>query len=699
MVGRWKTPRVHRWSARLIEISNAALQNPIVPGVVPDATSPGGTAPGGAGGGGGSSSPPPNGLGGGTNGTTTTGALTATTAAFTTPTTIVVPPDTGGGVAAGGRAGGGNALPVLIADVTATPIVAGTVPTNRVSLSDGTLPFTDQDKDDTHQAFVQGASAQWTSGAGAAVTTAIPAETANALGTALTVAIAAESGEGPGTVSWSFALAQSLSRFLGAGEHLAVTYTIQVSDGSDQSAPRTVTVVLVGENDNPELSLGASGSDTEVSGITGGPGSHTVAGSLGFTDPDLTDTHGIAATLLSVLWEKPDGSGVAGTFPPATLATLAADVALVLSGQDSTGTGSGTVGWTFSAADSAFDFLAEGEKLVITYNISIDDGEGGVATQPVTITVFGANDAPAFAVDGSHIIGSTEDATTLTIVGEVAFSDADRSDLHGVSVAANPATPGNLGTLTAGVLTDTTGTGGGGVVGWGYTVSESDVRALAAGETRTDSFIITLGDDHTATTTQIVALTLLGENDVPVITAEDLSGAVTELLTPLGNLSNSGAITFSDVDLTDAHLVSGTGIPIGTTLGSLTTVKDSDTTAGTGGQLTWTYTVAAAAVEYLAAEQTKVESFTITLDDQHGGLITRQIDVTITGTNDAPVAVADTNAGDAVTEQGVNPGNTAFPGDAVAAGNVLNNDTDVCRRSCGYPRLRIRADLVRQCNQ
>jgi hypothetical protein len=74
--------------------------------------------------------------------------------------------------------------------------------------------------------------------------------------------------------------------------------------------------------------------------------------------------------------------------------------------------------------------------------------------------------------------------------------------------------------------------------------------------------------------------------------------------------------------------------------------------------------VAAAAVEYLAAEQTKVESFTITLDDQHGGLITRQIDVTIdskvetfdvaftdnngftvtktiavtiTGTNDAPV--------------------------------------------------------------
>src|SRR5207253_196959 len=110
-------------------------------------------------------------------------------------------------------------------------------------------------------------------------------------------------------------------------------------------------------------------------------------------------------------------------------------------------------------------------------------------------------------------------------------------------------------------------------------------------------------------------------------------------------------ITFNDVDLTDVHLVSATGTPIGTTLGSLSAIKDVDTTgSGTGGQLTWTYTVADSAVEYLAAGQTKLESFTITLDDQHGGLITRQIDVTITGTNDAPVITAQDLVG-AVTEQ------------------------------------------------
>ena len=41
------------------------------------------------------------------------------------------------------------------------------------------------------------------------------------------------------------------------------------------------------------------------------------------------------------------------------------------------------------------------------------------------------------------------------------------------------------------------------------------------------------------------------------------------------------------------------------------------------------------------------------------------------------MAVADGNGGDAVSECGVNPGNTPFAGDPAATGNVLTNDTDV----------------------
>ncbi len=135
-----------------------------------------------------------------------------------------------------------------------------------------------------------------------------------------------------------------------------------------------------------------------------------------------------------------------------------------------------------------------------------------------------------------------------------------------------------------------------------------------------------------------IDVTITGTNDAPVIGVQDLVGAITEAVTPVGNLTDSGTIAFSDVDLNDVHLVSPTGTAIGSVLGSLTATKNTDTTgSGTGGQLSWNYSVAASAVEYLAAGQTKVESFTITLDDQNGSVTTRQIDVTITGTNDAPV--------------------------------------------------------------
>src|SRR5436189_183457 len=162
---------------------------------------------------------------------------------------------------------------------------------------------------------------------------------------------------------------------------------------------------------------------------------------------------------------------------------------------------------------------------------------------------------------------------------------------------------------------------------------------------------MTVDDQHGDMITRQIDVTITGTNDAPIITAQDLIGSVTEQVTPAGNLSDSGIITFTDVDLTDVHLVSSTGTPIGSVLGTLTAVKNGDTTgSGTGGQLTWTYTVADSAVEYLAKDQTKVESFTITLDDQNGGLITRQIDVTIKGTNDGPV-VGEQGLTDNDTEQ------------------------------------------------
>ena len=75
--------------------------------------------------------------------------------------------------------------------------------------------------------------------------------------------------------------------------------------------------------------------------------------------------------------------------------------------------------------------------------------------------------------------------------------------------------------------------------------------------------------------------------------------------------------------------------------------------------------------------QAAADIFTYTVTDANGATSSTTLTITITGTNDAPVAVADTNGGDAVTEAGSIPGNTAFAGDPSATGNVLTNDTDV----------------------
>src|SRR4029077_5965270 len=75
----------------------------------------------------------------------------------------------------------------------------------------------------------------------------------------------------------------------------------------------------------------------------------------------------------------------------------------------------------------------------------------------------------------------------------------------------------------------------------------------------------------------------------------------------------------------------------------------------------------------LKVGQALTDTFTATTIDGTARLVT----FTINGSDDSPTAGADNNAGDPVTESGVNPGNTPFSGDSSAAGNVLANDTDV----------------------
>ena len=45
-----------------------------------------------------------------------------------------------------------------------------------------------------------------------------------------------------------------------------------------------------------------------------------------------------------------------------------------------------SVGWDFTVSDAALEGLSAGQTLTQTYTVEIDDGNGGTATQNVTIT-------------------------------------------------------------------------------------------------------------------------------------------------------------------------------------------------------------------------------------------------------------------------------------------------------------------------
>jgi VCBS repeat-containing protein len=126
------------------------------------------------------------------------------------------------------------------------------------------------------------------------------------------------------------------------------------------------------------------------------------------------------------------------------------------------------------------------------------------------------------------------------------------------------------------------------------------------------------------------------------------AGSVAEVVgTPTAGalLSTTAGISFSDTDVADTHqLLSPTGAfnagassNAATALGTLTASIGHDTTNGIGGLVTWTYTVDAAAVEYLGAGQTRVEAFDVQVIDNNGGTATKTILITINGSNDAPV--------------------------------------------------------------
>src|SRR3954468_23660281 len=380
----------------------------------------------------------------------------------------------------------------------------------------GTMNFKDSDHSDTHTTSASLHSATLSTGS------IIPSTSLAHFQTAMTSQITSDSN-GSGKLKWLFSDADEDFDFLAKNQTLTLTYDIKVSDNHGGTAIQTVIVTVTGTDDKAVITTTALATVTEQANQTLSLSPDMVQIALNFTDDDLANT-GHTATVLSA---SATGNTSGIIFGNAELMSFFHVDNVV----KNAGSSDGVINTTFSGPDLAFDYLAAGEHLDITYVVQLDDHAGGVSTQNVQITVVGTNDAPIYlsGAESAHLVEdqNVNSSGNLTAHGDLFFTDIDLSDTHAVSTTVSaarsgggaiPLTEAQLLAAFSTSLEDSTHHVLG-EVDWDFAMQNSTASFLSGGETLTLTYHVTVRDPSGATDTQDVTVTILGSNHPVVITS------------------------------------------------------------------------------------------------------------------------------------------------------------------------------------
>ena len=474
-----------------------------------------------------------------------------------------------------------------------------------------------------------------------------------------------------GSASWTYSIEDNKFDFIAKGETLTLNYVAQVDDGHGGvvSTPITVSihgadVVVTGTNDVPTIAT-TSDAFAEFSNLdqpnpTGSTAPHTASGTISFTDVDLTDRPVASAAFTAFTYLNAYSVDVTSHLTAKQLAAISAVDGPLTVVQAPGNTNDGAASWSYSVPDKAFDFLADGEILTLTYTATVDDGHGGVVTKPITVTVTGSNDTAEITSEAptatiAERADTHDSATPDTASGAITFIDADLSDTHAVKIAgvhASGVMTGlangtvQLSWLSLGTLTDSTD-GVQGSKSWSFSAPDSYFDYLAHGEAVTLTYTVEVDDHHGGLTSQDVVVTINGSNDAPDIADIAQHGLAEQ--TDTAPLTTTIPVTFTDLDLSDVgHSATithaaATGVTTGLALDdaalvALVTPGAVTKAAGSSaGSVDLSFSAASTAFDYLAKGEVLTLTYTVSIDDGDGGVTPKTFVVTVTGTDDAPV--------------------------------------------------------------
>lgn len=254
--------------------------------------------------------------------------------------------------------------------------------------------------------------------------------------------------------------------------------------------------------------------------------------------------------------------------------------------------------------------LQAGEHIHEEFVYALQVANGALSQAKVVVDIYGQNDAASISGDSTATIA---EHATNPVEGVLTVVDPDHGESH-TQIATDMASDKGLGTYSV----DANGH-------WSYTVNNALVQHLNANETETDTFTVYSLD---GTASQLVTITIQGENDntAPVLQDVVPAGQV------FGNdsLTLSATIAFTDVDVSDSHIVTfaaqGNGY-----IGTFTPVIGTDSTGGGPGDIDLTFFLTKA--EFDAAFPSGQippdykQDYLVTIDDGHGGTASELVSI------------------------------------------------------------------------
>lgn len=268
--------------------------------------------------------------------------------------------------------------------------------------------------------------------------------------------------------------------------------------------------------------------------------------------------------------------------------------------------------------------LHKGQQLTETFHVTVTDKHGATVVEPLDVTIKGTNDAPVLFVDNGLSIAEGD----IAVSGQSMVHDKDADETHtftSTGVAGNDAY-GKFVIDANGKYTFTLD-------------NDSDaVKGLSLGQSVDLTYTVTVTDSDGLTDTRDVVITITGTNNAPEVKAA--VAAVTEDDVRTGPNGSDMVFASGQVEATDpdagAHLqyfIKSNGQTDQIARGSYGTLTISSAT----GQYLYVLNNADPAVQALGRNDSRTETFTVVVRDEHGKTTETQLTVTINGANDAPV--------------------------------------------------------------